>query len=303
MLTFAPGLPEELAREIFADLEAELAPRGIALCAEVQAGSEPTALITASLNGDTLAIGLDDRAKQKQVSRDFKFQGVPENGRALAAAIAIDELLRAAWAEVPAAAAPATDEPAAAERSAAPREDHAPAPTSPAAPRTYGLALATGFLQAARSWNMFSLGLRASLWPLRWAWIEAGASLLRALSVEVPLGEVSAQGASADLTLGGCVLQTERAFGCVGVRGALDRVHFRGDADGDAARGRRAAATALRVEGVGSLGMSLPRGLYAFAQLSLGAPVQRVLATDGSETLMGLHGIFWSGALGLGVER
>jgi hypothetical protein len=306
VLTPEVALPEPLSREIRTDLAAELAPRGISVCDQENPNTAPLALVTLRASNNVVAIELDDRTTHKRVARDLRLEPIPESGRALATAIAIDELLRASWAELtlrpPRAPTPETEEPP---PRAKPEAEPRPAPRQPPADArlTQALHLSTGFAHGAESWNAFSLSLRADWWPRTWAWFEVGASVLRAFTVEVPVGEVAAQGVGADLTAGACLPRTGRLFGCAGARAGVDWIAFDARADASEARARRDVGSALRLEGVGMAGLSLPHHMFLLTQLSLGAPVQSVVATDGTEPVLGLRGLMWSGALGLGVQR
>ena len=100
LLHAAPDVPPELAREVQTDLATELGRRGLAVCSEGQSTLEPAAIVNLSLREKDAIIELDDRTTQKRVARDVRLDRVPPAGRALALAIAIDELLRASWAEL-----------------------------------------------------------------------------------------------------------------------------------------------------------------------------------------------------------
>ncbi len=82
---------------------AELAARQIEVCLKAPAGREPLAKATlgASPVDNSLArIVIEDSVTGKTLTRDVELRNVPPDGRALAIAVAIDELLRASWAEL-----------------------------------------------------------------------------------------------------------------------------------------------------------------------------------------------------------
>jgi hypothetical protein len=291
----------ELAQEIKADLTAELASRSIAVCDQEQSQTRALALVTLRSHADAVSIELDDRTTQKRVSRDLRVDTIPQSGRALATAIAIDELLRASWAELALARTPPPPEPVA----PPPPQAAPPAPPpkpAPQAPRKLGVSLSLGFAHARESWNAFATSLRASFWPWPWAWVELGASLQRALEVDTSLGSVSGRAAGGDVTLGLCPLHSERLFGCGGVRTALDFLSYRAHAEAGA-EAEAGSGVGVRVEGVGMLGLYLSRHVFLLGQVAMGYPVQSVAAADAHGPVLGANGAIVSGALGLGVAR
>jgi hypothetical protein len=297
-----PANNAELAQEIKVDLSAELASRSIAVCEQEQPRGAPLALVTLRSEGDLVSIEVDDRTTQKRVSRDLHVDTIPQSGRALATAIAIDELLRASWAELalfartPPAPAPVAPPPPPPQKPAAP-----PKPTAPAA-RKLGLSVSLGFAHARESWDAFSTNLRASFWPWPWAWVELGASLQGALDVESSLGRISGRAAGADVTLGLCPARTKRFFGCGGIRSGVDFVAYQAHA-GAGASADAGSGTAVRMEGVGMLGLYFSRHWFVMTQLALGYPLQSVVAADAHGPVMGASSVLVSGALGVGVAR
>ncbi len=91
-------------------LRAELAIRQIDLCAvagDHGSASIATVVVTARADGASLVVEVRDRVAAKRVSRDLDLAGIPEDGRSLTLAVVADELLRASWAELALATAPA----------------------------------------------------------------------------------------------------------------------------------------------------------------------------------------------------
>jgi hypothetical protein len=272
------------------------------VCEQEVPGAVPLVLVTLRAHGDVVSIELDDRATQKRVSRDLHVDTIPQSGRALATAIAIDELLRASWAELalmtrtPPAPPPKAPPP--------PRPKALPPPLEPRAsrPRKLGVSLGLGFTHAREAWNAFSTSLRASFWPWPWAWVELGASLQRALQVDSALGSISGRAAAGDVTLGLCPVHAERFFGCGGMRGGLDFLSYNAHAQAgvQAATG---SGLAVRLEAVGMLGFYLSRHLFLMGQVAVGYPLKSVVAADAHGPVTGANAALWSGALGIGVAR
>jgi hypothetical protein len=91
-------------------LRAELGTRHIDLCpdaGEHGAAAVATVTISAHLDGASIVVEVRDRLTAKRVARDLDLAGVPEDGRSLMLAVVADELLRASWAELALASAPA----------------------------------------------------------------------------------------------------------------------------------------------------------------------------------------------------
>lgn len=304
VLTTGPDIEAELAREIRVDLEVELQRRGMGVCTETGPETAPLALVALEVKNGVLSIELDDRATQKRVARDLRLSTVPETGRALAAAIAIDELLRASWAELTMEHARdigyrtsgAVAEPA-------PTLPPEPGVRAPAARRSYAIAASTAYTNGAQNFHAFSTGLRASLFPHRLVWVEAGLAGLKSLSAQGELGRVDARGLASDLTLGACVLNTPKLFLCAGARLGLDWLSFHAKPDAALASAHPQRSLAVALSGVGSLGIALPHRLLIFVQSAWGAGVHSAVATEGDKALLGTHGFLWTGILGLGVSQ
>jgi hypothetical protein len=91
------------AERVLSDLRAGLANRGIDACTATGAGSQPLATVKiAAASGPSVVVALEirDAVTEKRVMRDVDLARVPEDGRAFAIAIAVDELVWASWAEI-----------------------------------------------------------------------------------------------------------------------------------------------------------------------------------------------------------
>lgn len=117
--SFSPAFQERVLR----DLRASLAPRGIAACPAAGSGGHrsapgdppasgrpvedapraPIARVRVTAGADDrvgVSVDVADAITRKRVGRDVDVQDLPADGQALALAIAVDELLRASWAEL-----------------------------------------------------------------------------------------------------------------------------------------------------------------------------------------------------------
>ena len=95
---------------VLGELQGALAAQDMVACEEAQvAGRETVAhveLRTLGLPRVAVVIEVSDRVTQKRLARDLDLASFPEDGRALALAVASDELLRASWMELAMADAP-----------------------------------------------------------------------------------------------------------------------------------------------------------------------------------------------------
>jgi len=93
-----------LAAAVRSDLQAGLAPNNIDVC-ETAAASAPEPLARVVLRqvdtaGARYSLDVTDSVTKKRLGRDLSLEKLPADGRALALAVAADELLRASWAEL-----------------------------------------------------------------------------------------------------------------------------------------------------------------------------------------------------------
>jgi hypothetical protein len=97
------GFSPPFAERVLSDLRAGLANRGIDACPPGEGVGDPLASVKiASTTGPSVAVALEirDAVTEKRVMRDVDLARVPEDGRAFAIAIAVDELVWASWAEI-----------------------------------------------------------------------------------------------------------------------------------------------------------------------------------------------------------
>ena len=87
------------AHAVRSDLRAGLAPSSIEVC---EAGStEPLArVVLRQVDGARYSLDVTDSVTKKRLGRDLSLEKLPADGRALALAVAAEELLRASWAEL-----------------------------------------------------------------------------------------------------------------------------------------------------------------------------------------------------------
>ena len=95
---------EGLKEAALQDLRAGLANHNIETCAQNQGPERPpVAVIVISFHGSEsvqVTVEIRDAVTEKRVSRDVDLTGMPDDGHALAIALAADELVWASWAEI-----------------------------------------------------------------------------------------------------------------------------------------------------------------------------------------------------------
>ncbi|MDB4985515.1 MAG: hypothetical protein JWN04_693 [Myxococcaceae bacterium] len=298
----ATGLDPALSAEVRTDFAAELAHRGLALCDSTSTGRGAAAVVEAQARDGVVVIELDDRVTHKRVARDLSLAGIPENGRALAIAIAIDELLRASWAELQLARSRDVeeDEDDSTYRVAETRPVNARGRARDERTR-YQVGVDVDFLHTAHNFDAFALDLRGSMRPWGWGWFELSLGGLGSVPTHSAQGDVLALGFRSALTGGACARSRARVFGCGGVRAEVDALRLRGLRP-ENARARSETAAVVQSSLVGLLAVTLQRNSYLFGELGLGAVLQGAAATNGDRTLLGVTGLIVSLSIGVGYE-
>lgn len=101
---------EAFRSRVLGELRGALDTAEMVACTEAEAAGRSTVahieLRTGALPRVAVVIEIDDRVTQKRLARDLDLAAFPEDGRALALAVASDELLRASWIELAMADAP-----------------------------------------------------------------------------------------------------------------------------------------------------------------------------------------------------
>ncbi len=313
-LSAAPDVDPALVAEVRTDLATELEHRGLAVCGPDGREREPAARVLLREAGEAVVVELDDRVTNKRVARDLSLVRIPPNGRALAIAIAIDELLRASWAELTLQREPPEQEPLA-EDELEPRTRYEPtvpvnARGSYRRPRIaraheipVHLGAGLGYAHTAHAFDAFSLNLRASLRPAEIGWFELGLGGLASLPAQGQLGSVLADGLTTALTIGACSRGSRgtsaRVFGCAGARAGVDWLSLRG-VHAERARTRREQVATVHASLATQLAVSLSSELYLFGEMALGALVRGVRANEGTNTVMGVTGLLVALQIGLG---
>lgn len=304
-----PAFDATLAIEVRKDLSAELTPRGIGVCSARGSEGEVAADIELRQSeASQISIHVDDYTTGKRVARDVPLARIPVGGRALAIAIAIDELLRASWAELTLRRDESDSyQPVESSGESEPQRftrkrtlsSVSRAPYKPS-PHALNMGVLAGFTHTSQDFDAFSLTLRGQARPFGWGWFALGLSGVMALPVDAPSGVAKANGWAAGLTLGGCTAAGTRLIACGGARATAQWTQFRGS-EARAGQALRNYATALVTSLAVQLDLSLSERLSLLADVAVGGAPVAARATDGARTVMAVDGLVMSLGLGLGV--
>lgn len=299
LLSFGERVDASLADAVRADLTAELERRGIGVC--TPDATPETLLARVSVDIDEsgrVVLAISDHVTDKQVTRDVSLSHLPESGRALAIAIAIDELLRASWAELSLASKPEPKEPP-------PPVEEKPRTEEPAAPvdeRNAWLSLQGSYAGIPDRYNSFGGQLAFDMLPWRALWLDVRLGAARALERDVGPGAVSIVALSTHATLGACLPAARAALlTCLGASVLVDVLSLHGEAEPG-----RVAKDAVEplVSSAATLTLIAPitSRLMVTGSASLGTTLSGVRISDGENTLLALEGLLFAASLGMGVS-
>jgi hypothetical protein len=303
ILSFGEPIHAELAGAVHADLTAELSGRGIAVC---PADAKPITLL-ASVQvdpqpGERMLLVVSDHATDKQVTRDVPLAHLPDNGRALAIAIAIDELLRASWAELSLApeAVAAKNETAPAPVAAAPASTELVAPERKA---DKWLSLQGTYAAIPDRYRALGAQLTFDMLPWRALWFEVRLGAARAQTRDVGPGKVSIVALSSGATLGACLEATRVAVkSCLGASLNVDALRLSGKAEPGSIASDSVEPMLTSAATLGVLARFSERW-SATGAVALGTVLSGIRITDDeANTLLALEGLFLTASLGLGVS-
>jgi hypothetical protein len=253
-------------------------------------------------------IEIADTLTDKRVARDIALQNPADPSSGLVLAVAADELLRAAWAELalPSARPVPTPPPAAQPPARAEPQAISPPPGAQArGPTTHtleGRAVVDVFVQSSTFLGgdvVYRVERRA---PVQWS-LFAGPRF--ALQKQVAdRGEVSAQafsfGTSAQVSI---TRGSSWEFGpMLTLQGVYAWYEGRPDpsSTGSEVLGLKYSGLAMTLRGGLGLQWRLTPGLALFACSELGAPLVSLAVSDGQDEVAGVQGLESSSSLGLG---
>lgn len=295
-LSFAGPVSPALQSAVLRDLSAGL-PRMV-VCLRGPASGSPVSTVIVERKDHRVTIEVRDAITDKRLSRDLDLAPLPEDGHALALAVAADELLRASWAELA-----LRQRPRSAPRPPPPPEVDAtvqdalttsPRPSDPqvvvgvrGAGERYGTGLA-----------LFGAEVVVSREAAPW-FVEGWLGARQGLEVPSTLGTIESELWLAGLAVGRDVVRAGvlRLGPVLGVQGGSAR--FTGRSQGDArASELRGALLVPRAGGY----VSVESGPWRVGgELGAGMPVLGLRAREAGDSVTGMAGpVLWA-TLGAGV--
>jgi hypothetical protein len=293
-------LPKAFAAAVRSELRAGLAPSNIEVCERaLSSAAEPLAsVLVVQAEGARFSLDVTDSVTKKRVGRDLSLEKLPADGRALALAVAAEELLRASWAEL-AMRGVHSAQTATPPEVRAVVEEEAPAPA--ASRRFTALGARLGFEHFFGGQTHYGADLFAVM-PLRdVAGVFLAFGARRALSEQAPHGSIGATAFSAEL--GAQLSFLERRGLDLGafVSARLLRLSFEPEAAaGVAASKRSGLAMTSRV----GLGFAFGRAgvVRSYSSLGAGLPLKAFSASDSGGTVTGVSKLELFAATGLALE-
>ena len=304
-VTFSDGAwSEGFEEEAFQDLRAGLASRRIETCLAAHGPERPpAAAIVIGSGGEEnvkVTVEIHDAVTEKSVSRDVDLTSMPADGRALAIAVAADELVWASWAEIAYKGAKhrstAPPQVVTAVEQAIQRTPRAPAVhASPGA-----LRLGAQFAVEHFGRGLTLLGANASsVVPLTARFrLNIAVGARKGLVVVAPDGRV--QSMAANLAVDGTALAFIGANAELGwaIGLGLAWVHLQGEST-TGASSRELNGVALYARTGPKIGLHLSGPLWVELGLGLGAPLRAVEGADTGNAVTGASGLEESATLSL----
>lgn len=298
----AGQVPEPFARSVRSELRAGLAPGDIEVCQAGPAGApEPLARVVIAQvepSGARYSVDVIDSVTQKRLGRDLELDRLPADGRALALAVAAEELLRASWAELAlrgvhsAQTAPPPAVRAVVEKSTPP----------PAAPKRFtALGARLAFEHFLGGQTHYGADLFGAVPLGRIAGGSFAVGARRALSEQAPHGSIGATALSLEA---GVSLHVFRQGGLdlgAFVSGRVLRVSFEPEAAAGAqAEPQSGLAVTSRV-GLG-LAFGSPGLLRSYSTLGAGLPLKSYSVSDTGGIVTGVSKLELFASTGLALE-
>jgi hypothetical protein len=291
--------PELLAEALLLELRAGLAHGNIEVCdAAASSATEPLAQVAIQVVvAARYRLEVTDSVTHKQVSRELDLSQLPEDGRALALAVAAEELLRATWAEL------ALRGPHSAQ-TAPPPEVQAVVQADPS-PRTVqrfkGLGARLAFEHYLGGQTHYGADLFAAVPIGSVAALLLSMGARRALTVQAPHGSIGATGYCGELGVSLTFLDRTRLSLAAFASGRALRLEFQPEGEpGVAARPERGLAFMSRVGLAFVFGR--PGVLRSYSALGAGLPLLAFSAADSGRTVSGVSELELFGSTGLALE-
>ena len=288
------------AARVANELDAELREQAIDLCAGTREGT-PIARVEVAPVDRRIAIRLElrDAVTAKEVARTIDVSTIPPDGRARAVALAIDELLRASWAELALRTAPPT-------AGVPPSVSHVVAdslgtakPPPPARP-FFGLAIAGSMEAFSAGQVRFGSDARASFRVAPRVELALRFGFRRALTASAPDGTIDAESFLGGPTAFVYFLAPDGPWGLDAfARADVARISFHGNALSGAGGASR-TATSIELAAGARLRRTLVGTLSLALELGAGVSPLAASARDGGVEISGTGGAAFVTSLTLG---
>ena len=290
--------PVPLKNAVFAQVQAGLSAEGFNTCVGDNGVTDPVASVRlrSELEGQFLVtIDVRDGVTKKQLVRQIDLQSFPDDGRALALAVAADELLRASWAELA-----LTVRQDVAERAPPQVQDVVERSVGDAQVRRRRAEVGVNAALERFSGRQLHLGgdITLGYWPSRSVALELSLGARTAPVAESASGRVlaTALGAGGEVFLTVVKRGAFRLEGAAGVR-AL-RVQFEGQPIAGA-RGRVVNDYAVYANLGPRLSFQLMPGARLLLDGGMGLPLRTFIADDGNSAATGVSGLALQISMGL----
>lgn len=295
-------LPIAFAATVRSDLRAGLGPSNIQVCAEPPpAGGEPLARVVIEqrdTRGAGYSLDVTDSVTHKRVGRDLVLDRLPADGHGLALAVAAEELLRAAWAELALRGVHSPE-------TAAPPEVRAIVDRAerPAAPARWFVAVGgrLAFEHFLGGQSHYGGDLFAEV-PLHGAVSASGAvGARRGLAVHAPHGVIRSSALSAELALSLTLLKRTGLDIDVSISSRVLRLRFEAEAEpGVSSRSSHDWVVVARA----GLGVAFGRvgPLRSYSALGAGLPLRTFEAADSGDVVSGASELELFASTGIALE-
>jgi hypothetical protein len=291
--------PEAFAAAVLLELRAGLSPGSIEVCdATSSSVTEPLAQVAIQVVvASRYRLEVTDSVTQKRVSRELDLSRLPADGRALALAVAAEELLRATWAELALRGAHSAQTAPPPEVQAVVQADAQPRPAS----RFKALGARLAFEHYLGGQTHYGADLFAAVPMGPVAALLLGVGVRRALTVQAPHGSIGATGYGAELGVALCFVErTSLSLAAFASARAL-RLEFEpAAAPGAAASGDSGLALVSRV-GL-ALAFGSPGLVRSYSSLGAGLPLRSYSAADSGRAVTGVSELELFGSTGLALE-
>lgn len=286
-------------------VRSSLAARDLDVCvSEAPAATSPLATleVVATSPGGATSLVIDDSVTHKRVSREIDVSSVEPDARPLMVALALDELLRASWAELMLPDVDATPAPKVVTAALPPKPEDARV-LKQATPSSWVVGGVAAFEHFGGGQDQVGADLVANFWPLTRLGFDARLGWRWGAPAHAPRGDIHSTALSASL---GPVLaltpRTRRAglslFGDVRlIRGTFVAEPSAADVRGN----ERSVITTYLEAGVGGW-IALASSVQLRARLGAGVPLHTAYAVDGDVRVTGYGGVLVAADVGVAIS-